>query len=664
MADPVSRRAYSILNVKSVDDEQRIIEGIASTPVPDRVGDVVEPEGAQYALPMPLLWQHRTAEPIGQVLDAKVTPDGIAVKARIAKGILPRIDEAWALIKSGLVRGLSIGFKAVESADIKGTFGTRFLKWEWLELSVVTIPANADASIAVVKSCDTEPAAAPGTAGRVVRLTPPGASGSTRASARTGTSVAKKTLAEQIRDFEAQRAAKAAELEAIQTKAVEEGRSKDEAEKEAFKNAEADIASIDAELADLRKMEQIMAKAAQPVSGTDAREAATSRGSHVVVTEQKLPPGIRFARWCIAVAKSKGNPMLAQHYIKADWPDDSQLNAAARLAVSLGTSDVVSAVKGAVGAGAAQTSNWIDDLVPYNAIASDFIEYLRPRTIIDRFGQGNIPSLRRVPFNIRVGGFSAGTTGYWKGEGLAIPVSKATSTYKSLTWATVGGLVVLTQEAVRFSTPSVEAMVRADLAAAVAARMDIDFVDPSKAAVANTSPASVTNAIAAHAPSGTTAAKLRKDLADLYTHFVNMPGLPVLIMSQTQALQVAGMVNTLGNRDFPDFTPQGGSIDGIPCLVSEHLTSVGSPSTQEIVALMPNEVYLADDGQVTVDASDQASVEMQDSMTQTGIAGTGASLVSLWQAGLLGLRAERVVNWVLRRSTAAQYISPAAYVIQ
>ena len=53
-------RAYSILNVKgqTEDDGFVYVEGIASTPTTDRQGDSVDPMGAKFAAPMPLLWQH------------------------------------------------------------------------------------------------------------------------------------------------------------------------------------------------------------------------------------------------------------------------------------------------------------------------------------------------------------------------------------------------------------------------------------------------------------------------------------------------------------------------------------------------------------------------------------------------------------------------------
>jgi HK97 family phage prohead protease len=122
------------------------------------MGDIVEPMGAKFALPMPLLWQHNHDQPIGQVEFAKPTKDGIPFKARLARidepGVLKdRLDEAWQSIKLGLVRAVSIGFRALEYSRMEGG-GLRFLEWEWLELSAVTIPAQVEATIDRIKSID------------------------------------------------------------------------------------------------------------------------------------------------------------------------------------------------------------------------------------------------------------------------------------------------------------------------------------------------------------------------------------------------------------------------------------------------------------------------------------------------------------------------------
>lgn len=167
-------RAYSTLEIKALDEETGTITGIASTPTPDRMDDIVEPTGAKYRLPIPLLWQHNHSDPIGEVTEAKVTPKGIEVVAKVALGVTDEIDRYWKLMKAGLVRGLSIGFRGLETEQIEGSWGVKFKSWEWLELSAVTIPANAEASIATVK----EFAAKPEQAAAIVQsVTEPAASG-------------------------------------------------------------------------------------------------------------------------------------------------------------------------------------------------------------------------------------------------------------------------------------------------------------------------------------------------------------------------------------------------------------------------------------------------------------------------------------------------------
>lgn len=144
-------RAYSILQITKAADEAGTIYGIATTPETDRAGDVIEPLGAEFKLPLPFLWQHDREAPIGHVTGATATPRGISIVAKVSLGVTERIDEIFRLIKSGLVRGLSIGFRSIGQPERIET-GLRFKRWELLELSAVTIPANAGASIQAVKA--------------------------------------------------------------------------------------------------------------------------------------------------------------------------------------------------------------------------------------------------------------------------------------------------------------------------------------------------------------------------------------------------------------------------------------------------------------------------------------------------------------------------------
>lgn len=173
-------RAYSVLTVRAANDDERIIEGTATTPTPDSYDDIVEPKGAEFVLPLPLLWQHNSREPVGHVTKARVTGTGIEVVAKFTKIDEPgklrdRLEEAWQSVKHGLVRGLSIGFRAKEWTFLEATGGIHFLKWAWLELSPVTIAANSDASITEIRSIDREQRAASGAKlrGGAIRLLQP-----------------------------------------------------------------------------------------------------------------------------------------------------------------------------------------------------------------------------------------------------------------------------------------------------------------------------------------------------------------------------------------------------------------------------------------------------------------------------------------------------------
>ncbi len=157
-------RAYSVLQTKSIDDGERVIRGVATSPEVDRVGDIVDPLGVRYKNPLPLLWQHQHEKPVGTVKFDAPTKDGVTFEARLPvisePGTLKdRVDEAWQSIKSGLVAAVSIGFRPIDGAvETLKTGGLKFLKTEVYELSLVTIPANASAVIQAIKAFDKPPA--------------------------------------------------------------------------------------------------------------------------------------------------------------------------------------------------------------------------------------------------------------------------------------------------------------------------------------------------------------------------------------------------------------------------------------------------------------------------------------------------------------------------
>jgi HK97 family phage prohead protease len=175
----LNTRAYALLEIKSIDKAQRTITGMATTPSPDRVGDIIDPLGAKFTNPLPLLWQHDSGQPVGSATFGKPTKNGIPFTATIASVDQPqtlkdRLDEAWSSIEAKLVRGVSIGFRGLEYSFMESG-GIRFTETEILELSIVTIPANAEATIQTIKRFDTNQKRT--AEHRIVRLTPPGETG-------------------------------------------------------------------------------------------------------------------------------------------------------------------------------------------------------------------------------------------------------------------------------------------------------------------------------------------------------------------------------------------------------------------------------------------------------------------------------------------------------
>lgn len=126
--------------------EECIIEGYANTSDKDRVGDVVLPSAFEKSLPTymsnpVLLANHDWNDPCGVVTSAEVQDKGLFIQAKVS-ATRPDIKT---LIREGVLRTFSIGYNELD-ADMDEATQTKFIKsLELLEISIVTVPANANA---------------------------------------------------------------------------------------------------------------------------------------------------------------------------------------------------------------------------------------------------------------------------------------------------------------------------------------------------------------------------------------------------------------------------------------------------------------------------------------------------------------------------------------
>ena len=106
-----------------------------------------------------------------------------------------------------------------------------------------------------------------------------------------------------------------------------------------------------------------------------------------------LPKGTHFARLAIALASTRKDAMLARDLAEARWGV---------------ASPVAQILRSAVASGSIGDPVWAGALAPYQVIASEFIEALRPQTIL-----GRMAGMRRLPLNVRVLRATAGTSVGW-----------------------------------------------------------------------------------------------------------------------------------------------------------------------------------------------------------------------------------------------------------
>src|SRR3990167_3431571 len=98
-----------------------------------------------------MLWQHEAKEPIGLWTTLYEDERGLYVEGRLALGV-SRADEAYLLLKKGILDGLSIGFRTVESIYDQKQKTRLLLDLDLLEISLVTFGANSKATVQSVKT--------------------------------------------------------------------------------------------------------------------------------------------------------------------------------------------------------------------------------------------------------------------------------------------------------------------------------------------------------------------------------------------------------------------------------------------------------------------------------------------------------------------------------
>jgi len=150
------------LDLKSLKDDGSFTGYGSVFNTKDQGGDIVIPGAFSKSLKkwadngrqVPVLWQHKTDEPIGSWADLSEDDHGLLGDANLWTDDAPYARIAHKGMKTKTITGLSIGYRIKREEYDKKAGANRLIELDLVEISVVTNPMHDDARIAIVKGAN------------------------------------------------------------------------------------------------------------------------------------------------------------------------------------------------------------------------------------------------------------------------------------------------------------------------------------------------------------------------------------------------------------------------------------------------------------------------------------------------------------------------------
>lgn len=280
-------------------------------------------------------------------------------------------------------------------------------------------------------------------------------------------------------------------------------------------------------------------------------------------------------------------------------------------------------------------------LTALRPLVAPWANLIRGQTVLGRM----VAATRRVPRHQAVTVVDTGAAAAFTTEGDPILVTRPTLTDASLSPGKIAGIIPYTREALKASSDRAAVLIERDLSRALALAEDVALLDGG-AAVTGGRPASILEgltALGAGSPPDLVEdvrlllATVRGGEDAVALFFVTSFSGARYLLSARDA--------TSDQRLFPDVVWNGGSIYGVPLLVSR-----GCPDST--LALVDGDALLVvDDDDVRFDIATAAAFQFD-----TAPSAGAANVISLWQTNSVGIKVERYVAWRKAWADGAAYI--------
>jgi HK97 family phage prohead protease/HK97 family phage major capsid protein len=644
-------------------------EFILSDGEPDRMGDIIDPEGWQISKFSPIaLFNHSRGDIIGKWEKVRVEAKALRGALKLAEpGTSPIVDMARALVDQGLLDTVSVGFRPIERepVDPKDPFGPqRFRKAELIEASLVSIPANPRArriakqflpedqyrrlcaASGATRDGDGEPKSV------AITRSQPGKSAESKSNppkVKSMEGLSPQPIGKKIEVTEQTLVTLKDQLTDLGNKIAQVESPTDEQQTE----VEALAAEIDAKeksLASLKSVEARLKTKAVQVAPPKSNIAAFPGFERKALQPRDYYYKAVTAAVMAQLWKSRGRMVAAEDMVKEHYGNDEAM----QLVLKAATNPANTTVAG-----------WAQELV--GTVMADFMAALPVSSIYPglsalgqryTFGRAGII---KIPLRNTVALGSAGAlNGSFVAEGSPIPVRRASLGSISLTPKKMAVISSFTREMDLHSTPSIETVVRQamneDTARAIDAALvgttAADTVRPAGLQAAANSPVSV-------AVSTATASydKMVADLKGLISAIVNNGGGETLVLLINPADALSLQWVTIADGSFPFDSVQNGNLRGLRVLQSSTVT------VKQPIMVDANEFASVTSDSPEFDVSDQATIHEEDTtplQIATGAQGSGVLATptrSLWQTYSAAIRMILPMNWAMRRTGMVSFMA-------
>ncbi len=465
-----------------------------------------------------------------------------------------------------------------------------------------------------------------------------------------------KTIAEKIAELSVKRSAAIASMTALVEKADSEERELVESEVTEFEGFKAEIKGFDASIQRNEDLEELQKEKAVPVAAPSIEVMPV-----VIETIQKdLEPGLAMIRYAKALANANNDYTKAGHMASHHYKDTPMIGKA----LSARGMGMPSSLEKAVQVPALTTDlPWAGELIYMDNLESQFIELLRPETVI-----GQLSGMVQIPFNVRIPNQVSGlTSAGWVGEAQQKPVGQAAYGSTTFPWAKMALITSYSDEMLRFSSPSIDTLLRDDLVKTLTQFTDDEFLSDNPA-VGDLSPSGIRDGITSVPSTGITVAAVTNDFNAALLHYAtnNLGTDSLICIMSTRTEQ--NLLSLRTTQDLFAFKAEmlGGTIMGVPYITSNNVpTNLGLGFDETyILFIKQNEIFWAEEG-FAIDTSKEASIQMSDVVGGEFDVGPpvlqAPSAVSAWQNNLTFLRCERYMYWQHRRVLGMYEITAVLY---